>query len=73
MNKYPIFYIVMAILWIVITIISGLMSIAGQQVDAYLAFAPSMVCAFMYIEKILDSIIDKINKKENEKNVQQNF
>lgn len=73
MSKYPAFCIIMAILWITITIISGLTAIAGQQVDAYLVFAPSMVCTCMYIEKILDSILDKINKKENEKNVQQNL
>lgn len=69
MRKYPIFYIIMAILWITITIINGLMAIAGQQVDAYLAFAPSMICTCMYIEKILNSVLDKINKKEKEKNV----
>lgn len=63
MKKYPMFYIIMATLWIVITVISGLMSAEGQQVDAYLAFAPSMLCAFMYIEKILDNVFDKINKK----------
>jgi hypothetical protein len=69
MSKYPAFYIILAIFWITITIVSGLMAIAGQQVDAYLVFMSSMVCTCMYIDKILDSILDKINKKEKEKNV----
>lgn len=60
MKKNIIFYTCLAIAWFVISIASGVMSIIGMQVDAIVAFCPSVICTFLYIDKICDNI----NKKE---------
>lgn len=59
MKKSMIFYICLAIAWFVLATITGVMVIMGVQVDAITAFCPSMLCSFLYLDKIL-----QINRKE---------
>ena len=53
MKKSMIFYICLAIAWFVLATISGVMAIMDVQVDAIAAFCPSMICSFLYLDKIL--------------------
>ena len=59
MKKSMIFHICLAVVWFAIAIISAIMMFMGVQVDAITAFCPSMLCSFLYLDKIL-----QINKQE---------
>ena len=59
MKKNMIFYICLAVAWFVLATASGIMAIMGVQVDAITAFCPSILCSFLYLDKII-----QINRKE---------
>ena len=53
MKKNMIFYICLAVVWFVLATASGIMAIMGVQVDAITAFCPSILCSFLYLDKII--------------------
>lgn len=52
MKKSMIFYICLAIAWFVLATVSAVMALMGIQVDAIVAFCPSILCSLLYLDKI---------------------
>jgi hypothetical protein len=53
MKKITIFYICLAVAWFILATASGIMAIMGVQVDAIVAFCPSILCSFLYLDKFV--------------------
>jgi hypothetical protein len=57
MKKITIFYICLAIAWFILAAISGVMALMGVQVDAIVAFCPSILCTCLYLDKVVQTHI----------------
>jgi hypothetical protein len=53
MKKFTILYICLAVAWFVLAAASGVMAFMGMQVDAIVAFWPSILCTCLYLDKIV--------------------
>jgi hypothetical protein len=53
MKKFTIFYICLAVAWFVLATVSAVMAFMGVQVDAIVAFCPSILCSCLYLDKIV--------------------
>jgi hypothetical protein len=53
MKKITILYICLAVAWFVLATVSAVMAFMGVQVDAIVAFCPSILCSCLYLDKIV--------------------
>ena len=53
MKKSMIFYICLVVAWFALATASAVMALMGMQVDAIVAFCPSVLCSLLYLEKIV--------------------
>jgi hypothetical protein len=53
MKKFTILYICLAVAWFVLATVSAVMAFMGVQVDAIVAFCPSILCSCLYLDKIV--------------------
>ena len=53
MKRNMIFNICLAIAWFVLATVSAVMALMGIQVDAIVAFCPSILCSLLYLDKFV--------------------
>ena len=55
MKKNMILYICLAVAWFVLATVSAVMALMGMQVDAIMAFCPSILCSLLYLDKFVQA------------------